>query len=68
MCDRVWKVHRDKLHGLLQFQGGDAKFLHEEVMDCVASECTLEGSEQGTLDFLDLCLCGKVSKVLGGEW
>jgi hypothetical protein len=54
------------LHGLLQFQGGDAKFLHEDVVDCVASKCTLEGSEQSALDFLDLCLCGKVSEVLGG--
>ena len=45
MCDRVSNVHRDKLHGLLQFQGRDAKFLHEDVMDCVASKCTFEGSE-----------------------
>jgi hypothetical protein len=61
-------VHGDKLHGLLQFQGGNAEFLHEDVVDCVASKCTLEGSEQGALDFLDFCLCSKVSKVLGGKW
>jgi hypothetical protein len=68
MSDRVLKVRRDELHGLLQFQEGNAKFLHEDVMDCVASKCMLEGSEQGALDFLDLCLCGKVCKVLGGKW
>jgi hypothetical protein len=41
---------------------------HEDVMDCVTSKCPLEGSEQGDLDFLDFCLCGKVSEVLGGKW
>jgi hypothetical protein len=55
-------VHGDMLHGLLQFQGENAKFLQEDVVDCVASEWTLEGSEQGALDFLNLCLCDKVSK------
>jgi hypothetical protein len=63
---RVSKVHRGEVHGLLQFQGGHATFLHEVVMDCVASKCTLEGSEEGALHFLDLCLCSKVSKGLGG--
>jgi hypothetical protein len=63
-------IDRDELHGLPQFQEGNAEFLHEDVMDCVASKCKLEGSEQGALDFLDLdlCLCSKVSKVLGGKW
>ena len=37
MSDRVSKVPRGEVHGLLQFQGGNAKFLHEVVMDCVAS-------------------------------
>ncbi len=40
-------------------------------MDSVASNVyldALEGSEQGALDFLDLCFCVKVSKVLGGKW
>ena len=32
-------------------------------MLCVASECAMEGSEQAALDFLDLWLCSKVSKV-----
>jgi hypothetical protein len=67
---RVSKVHRGEVHGLLQFQGGNTKCLHDDVVNCVASKCKLEGSEQGALDFLDLdlCLCSKVSKVLGGKW
>ena len=61
-------MHGDMLRGLLQFQGGNTKCLHDDVVNCVASKCTLEGSKQGALDFLDLCLCSKVSKMLGGEW
>jgi hypothetical protein len=67
VSDGVSEVHRDELHGWLQFEGGNAKFLYEDVMDCVASKCRLQGSEQGVLKFLDLCLCGKVSEVLGGK-
>jgi hypothetical protein len=45
-------VHGDKLRGLLQFEGEDAKFLHEDVVDCVASngstqDCQMRYSMRG---------------------
>jgi hypothetical protein len=32
VSDEVSEVHRDELHGLLQFEGVNAKFLHEDVI------------------------------------
>jgi hypothetical protein len=56
ISDRVSKVQRDELHGLLQFQGENAKFMYADFMDCVASKCTLEGSEQVLWTFWT-CVC-----------
>jgi hypothetical protein len=53
-------VHGGELHGLLQFQRGDAELLHKDIVHCITSERALEGSEQGDLDFLDSWLCSEI--------
>ena len=34
-------MHEGELHGLLQFQGGDAELLHKDIVHCIASERAL---------------------------